>query len=193
MRALLLAASMSIACQHLRWQPSQIEGAWASPCLPARAEIGFQQKSVDETETFSSGELQIRQRYYVDEQCKTPYFKRTVVAGYAVRDAVLDPIGARQVDLTERRVLVRPETEQAASDLSQQFHCGREGWSTGVDIDVAGAMCNGVKTPAAGAVIHQIAQVDGDSLYLGSAASGTGAADDSRPSVLSKTEYKRVR
>ncbi len=192
-RALALLCALPAGCQHFRWQPTAIEGDWASPCLPARAEIGFRQRSVSEIESFDASELRLTQTYFTDDKCATAYFARTVVASYAVGDAVLQPIGARRLELTERRVAVRAASEQAASDLSQQSYCGRSDWQAGVELDVAGASCNGVPTPAAGAIVHQIAQVDGDSLYLGSLASGTGANEATRPTVLSKTAYQRRR
>ena len=187
-----LSAALA-GCQHLRWSPEAIQGVWVSPCLPARAEIGFSQASVDETQIFTATEVQIRQRNYTDAACRDPYFSRTVLATFSVGDAILDPIGARKLELAEAKVLVRVEAAKAASDLSQQFYCGRDDWALGVDKDVAGLTCNGVKTPAAGAVVHQIAQVDEDTLYLGSASSGDGSTPDKRPTVLSKTPYQRVR
>jgi hypothetical protein len=56
---------------------------------------------------------------------------------------------------------------------------------------IAGRSCNGIRTPQAGAQVHQIAQVDGDLLYLGSASSGDGSTPEQRPTVLSKTPYMR--
>ena len=103
------------------------------------------------------------------------------------------PARARLAAWPKSKVLVRPEVEKAASDLSEQFYCGRAGWALAIDIDVVGPTCNGAKAPPANAQVHQIGQVDGDALYLGSASSGSGATPAERPNVLSKTHFQRAR
>ena len=79
-----------------------------------------------------------------------------------------EPVGAKALDVTFSRFVMRPLTDDQAVGSNSAAYCGKTDWKKGVDVDVTGLKCgSGGENNASGQKVYSNIRVDQNKVYVG--------------------------